>query len=88
MDYAHTPAIATLTTLDVTAKVIAVADKYHLWWTDGIATEWHETYPDLSTALARLAVLHHCVATTEGFADPDPRDFDRAAARFLETSAA
>ncbi len=31
MDYAHTPAIATLTTLDVTAKVVAVADEFHLW---------------------------------------------------------
>lgn len=31
-----------------------------LYWTDGVANEWEETYGSLSSALARLAILAYC----------------------------
>jgi len=31
-----------------------------LSWHDGFINEWHEDYPTLALALARLAVLAHC----------------------------
>ena len=33
---------------------------YLLWWSDGVANEWDEFYPELSACLARLAVLVKC----------------------------
>ena len=33
---------------------------YHLWWSDCVANEWEEFFPDLSSCLARLAVLVAC----------------------------
>ena len=33
---------------------------YRLWWSDCVANEWEEFYPDLSSCLARLAVLVAC----------------------------
>lgn len=87
MNYAHAPAIATLTTPDTTAKIIAASgDTVVLWWTDNAANQWTETHDTLSTALTRLAVLQHCIARTEGFAHVDPLDFASAAAPFLDRS--
>ncbi|OZG29812.1 hypothetical protein BH683_007755 [Williamsia sp. 1138] len=87
MNYAHSPALATLTTPDTTAKIIADSgDTVVLWWTDNAANEWSETHDNLATALARLAVLQHCIAHTEGFAHTDPLDFASDAASFLDRS--
>lgn len=33
---------------------------YNLWWSDYVANEWEEFFPDLSSCLARLAVLVAC----------------------------
>lgn len=85
MDYHQAPAIVTADLPDTLAKVIPVGDGFVLWWTDRIAGEWTETHSDLGIALARLAVLHHCVAHDTGFADP-PRAFSSSAAAFLEAS--
>ncbi|PYE13454.1 hypothetical protein DFR67_1168 [Williamsia limnetica] len=87
MSYAHSPALATLTTPDTTATIVAASgDTVVLWWTDNAANEWSETHTDLATALARLAVLQHCITHTEGFAHTDPHDFASAAAPFLDRS--
>ena len=60
MDYARTPALATLTMPDLDAKVIATENTFVLWWTDCVINEWTETHPDLGTALARRAApLRH-----------------------------
>ncbi len=67
-------------------QVPAVGGDVVLWWTDCIAYEWSETYPDLATALARLAVLHPCIVNNEGFEHPDPHEFIRAATPFLDSS--
>ena len=83
MDYARTPALATLTMPDLDAKVIATENTFVLWWTDCVINEWTETHPDLGTALARLAVLHHCVTHGEGF-DVEPGDFAPVATAFLD----
>jgi hypothetical protein len=85
VDYARTPALATLTLPDLDAKVIATEDTFVLWWTDCVTNEWTETHPDLGTALARLAVLAHCVTHGEGF-DVEPVDFTPVAAAFLDSS--
>ena len=85
MDYARTPALATLTMPDLDAKVIATENTFVLWWTDCVINEWTETHPDLGTALARLAVLHHCVTHGEGF-DVEPGDFAPVATAFLDAS--
>ncbi|HEY9313800.1 hypothetical protein [Williamsia sp.] len=84
MDYAQAPAIATLSLPDIHAKVIADGNAYVLWWTDHVANQWHEPHQVLGTALARLAVLQHCTATGEGFADT-ATDFEPSATRFLES---
>lgn len=87
MNYAHAPALATLTTPDTTATIVAASgDTVVLWWTDNAANEWSETHDNLTTALARLAVLQHCIAHTEGFAHTDSLDFASAAAPFLDRS--
>jgi hypothetical protein len=86
MDYRQAPAIVTAALPDTLAKVIPTGDGFVLWWTDHVAGEWTETHSDLGIALARLAVLHHCVAHDTGFADPEPHDFSSSAATFLETS--
>lgn len=87
MNYAHSPVLATLTTPDTTAKIIADSgDTVVLWWTDNAANEWSETHADLAAALARLAVLQHCIDRTEGFAHTDPLDFASDAASFLDRS--
>jgi hypothetical protein len=85
VDYAHAPALATLTLPDLDAKVIATEDTVVLWWTDCVTNEWTETHPELGTALARLAVLGHCVTHGEGF-DVEPDDFTPVAAAFLDSS--
>lgn len=40
-----------------------------LFWTDGVANDWAEHYSDLSTAVARFAVLLRCVENNEFFRD-------------------
>lgn len=52
-----------------------------LWWWDGVANEWTETYDDLATALARVAVL---LALPESglFRNP-PELFERRAREFF-----
>ena len=78
-------AVATLTLPDLHATVAPDGDTFVLWWTDYVANEWTETHPDLGTALARLAVLHHCVSHGEGF-DVEPVDFVPVATAFLNAS--
>ena len=78
-------AVATLTLPDLHATVAADGDTFVLWWTDYVANAWTETHPDLGTALARLAVLHHCVTHGEGF-DVEPGDFVPVATAFLDAS--
>lgn len=41
------------------ASITEGKSNFDLHWTDGIGS-WLEEYEDLSTALARLAVLAHC----------------------------
>ena len=36
---------------------------YVLEWTDFVANDWSETFPNMSTALARLALLAFCCET-------------------------
>jgi hypothetical protein len=36
---------------------------YVLEWTDFVANDWSETFPNMSTALARLALLAYCCET-------------------------
>ena len=44
---------------------------YVLEWTDFVANDWREEFRDLSSALARLALLAYCAATdwNSSFAD-------------------
>lgn len=81
----NAPAVATLTLPDLHATVAADGGAFVLWWTDYVANEWTEIHPDLGTALARLAVLHHCVTHGEGF-DVEPGDFVPVATAFLDAS--
>ena len=39
---------------------VPCVEGYILWWSDCVANEWEEFYPDLSSCLARLAVLVAC----------------------------
>jgi hypothetical protein len=39
------------------AEVTDTGEGYRLWWTDHLANEWEEVYPDLAPAVARLALL-------------------------------
>lgn len=46
---------------DVNVGIQKNADStWTLSWDDGVANEWNETFPHLSIALARMAVLVHC----------------------------
>lgn len=46
---------------DVNVRIHKNTDStWTLSWDDGIANEWNETFPSLSIALARMAVLVHC----------------------------
>ena len=40
--------------------VSKTGDQFKISWTDYTANDWEETYPSLSLALARLAVLAEC----------------------------
>lgn len=59
-----------------------------LWWTDGVANDWAETYKDVATAVLRLAVLLACRQTdwVAGFAT-DPAEFARSAYGFFDDHA-
>jgi hypothetical protein len=47
---------------DTVVNLLPVTDGYELFWGDGVANEWRETYPTLALALTRVAVLAHCGA--------------------------
>lgn len=44
-------------------------ESFFLSWTDGVANDWTEEFPDFSYALARLANLQYCAESDwyEGF---------------------
>lgn len=53
---------------------VAIADTgegYRLGWHDFVVNDWNEVYPDLSTALARAALLVHAAQYDRGFRDTD-----------------
>jgi acyl carrier protein phosphodiesterase len=58
---------------------------YRLHWTDFVANEWTEYFPDLPTALMRLAVLQRCTEISDGNGgfEHDARDFVTGAKYFL-----
>jgi len=62
---------------------------FDLRWNDGVANEWSEEFDDLSTALARLAVLMRCGETgwSTGFAQTPKYFADHADAFFKEVTA-
>jgi hypothetical protein len=41
-------------------EMAILEEGYRLWWSDCVANDWDEFYPDLSSCLARLAVLVAC----------------------------
>lgn len=41
----------------LTAVIEKPGNHYNIWWSDELVNEWVETYPTLSAALARAAVL-------------------------------
>lgn len=86
VNHPQAPDLVTADLPDTLAKVIPDGEQFVLWWTDRAANEWTETYSDLGIALTRLAVLHQCVSTNEGFAHTEPADFAAAAAAFLESA--
>lgn len=53
-----------------------------LWWTDGVANEWAEHYPDVPTAILRLAALIRCVEEDVFFKD-QPEGFLRWSENFF-----
>lgn len=42
------------------AKIRYVGDGFELSWTDGVANDWSEVWPQLDVALMRLAMLANC----------------------------
>lgn len=69
---------------DVSAEIRRTSDGYTLWWTDYVANEWQESYPTLSIAFARLAVLQHLGegGWEDGFATSE-KHFTQVANQFL-----
>lgn len=49
------------------AEITDTGEGFRLWWTDGVANDWVEVYPDLATAVARLALLNVAVAEDRMF---------------------
>jgi len=70
------------------ARIALYQGEYVLWWTDGVANDWEESYPALSLALARLAVLMRCGESDweRGFAE-SAFAFPTVAAEWLEQQA-
>lgn len=56
---------------------------YRLDWTDNVANDWAESYPQLDQALLRLAVLESAVRQDRLF-QREVADFQIAADRFIE----
>jgi len=60
-----------------------------LWWTDWVANDWAEWYPDEATAYLRFAALVACgafddvVDSVPGFFRQDPEAFAEEAERFF-----
>jgi hypothetical protein len=60
---------------------------FTLWWTDGVANEWEETYPTPAQAVVRLGLLiaaadeeNECLGASRG-----PRFFSHDASRFARS---
>lgn len=51
------------------AEVTDTGEGFRIWWTDYVANDWEETYPDLSAAVARLALLIGAVRADRSFTD-------------------
>jgi alpha-ketoglutarate-dependent taurine dioxygenase len=70
---------------DTGGTIRFVGDGFVLNWTDYVANDWEETFPTLSTAVARLAVLMRCGETDweVGF-EQDAPIFFRSATTFLD----
>ncbi len=45
---------------DIECEIIEVMGEFILFWNDGVANEWSETYELLSIAVSRLASLIAC----------------------------
>jgi len=60
---------------------------YLLEWTDFVANDWSEEFPELPAALARLALLAHCASTgwEAGFTS-EPLEFTEKWRDFAESS--
>jgi hypothetical protein len=41
-------------------RVGAWEDGYTVWWSDGVANDWTEYFPAVSSALARVAAIVFC----------------------------
>lgn len=85
-DYEHLPQVCRYQTDEVLAEIYTTPDGAALLvWTDYVASEWHETFPTVPIALARLACLTECErhAWGKGFAF-QPEEFARYVFAFLE----
>lgn len=49
-------------------NIFEATDGVTFWWTDGVANDWDENYPNIATAFTRLGMLMAAVATRDGFA--------------------
>ena len=54
------------------ARIVDTGEGYELAWTDYVANDWSETYPNLDAALSRLALLIR--GADRGFVDHTPTD--------------
>jgi sulfur relay (sulfurtransferase) complex TusBCD TusD component (DsrE family) len=87
VDYKKDNIVAAFTLSEAAAVLIEKKDAvYVLRWNDGVVNEWSESYPSLSVALARAAVLAACGEANweRGFAN-DPETFSKLANLFLKS---
>lgn len=50
-------ALVSYSNADFRAEITDTGEGFRLWWTDHVVNEWEESYPDLSAAVGRLALL-------------------------------
>lgn len=73
-----------LKTDNYTAKISKTSSVYVLEWWDGVVQHEQELYPNLATALLRLAVLQHASRSDKCFATTSASHFAMTALDFLE----
>jgi hypothetical protein len=66
-------------------QVVNLDGSYFLYWSDNIANHWAERFSQLSSAIARLAILVKCGDTENGgFYTSDNYEFESNFDKFAE----